>query len=514
MGRNMRSAFAVLGAAAALALVPAAASGAGLIAAHDTFATGQGFDIRLINAATGAQITLPAGVNTTDDELHPALSADGRFLVWTRMKLQPKLNGDIEPPTQRTLHWLDRETGEITQLTTDGVGPVFTSLTATSTALSWGITPFFEESSFQSTEGDTHVARTTGLATLPPTSGSQPIRASVTRTNLDVPHAASIANLFSVQSTCGGSPCSLGRTARYLTLAYHTPASGALEQSVVRISAMGFPNGFTNSQVTVDSLTFGGPGAPAGHPMPRSGDAYTALDLANGADVDIQTISYPDERELTPAPTPITTADPERMPAWSPDGIKLGFVRTTADGRRTLGIFDATPGLQTLVNTPVDIGPDAPTPQTRQFQSVYGGMSIANSSALDVPNVTCGSACIGGIVGSPIRSAIRLTPRVSSTRRGQRIGIFVVRVRGKAKRTLLGRKVARISVVGRVPLGATRKGTNRFRWNGKVDGRRLPKGTYLLTYRALHGDRVVSTSDSIRFKVKRNGKFAGARRER
>ena len=82
------------------------------------------------------------------------------------------------------------------------------------------------------------------------------------------------------------------------------------------------------------------------------------------------------------------------------------------------------------------------------------------------------------------------------------------------KRRLLGRKVPRIKQVGRVPLGKTRKGRNLFRWDGKVDGRRLKPGTYLLTYRALRRARVVSTSGSVRFTVTKNGQIRGAKRQR
>ena len=38
-------------------------------------------------------------------------SLDGRFLVFTRMKLLPKLNGDIPVPAQRSLVWVDLQTG-------------------------------------------------------------------------------------------------------------------------------------------------------------------------------------------------------------------------------------------------------------------------------------------------------------------------------------------------------------------------------------------------------------------
>ena len=126
---------------------------------------------------------------------------------------------------------------------------------------------------------------------------------------------------------------------------------------------------------------FGSVDTPVSHPTPRRGDQYVALDRTSGGDADIQTISFPAETSLTPAPAPITTAAAERIPAWSPGGLQLGFVRTT-NARRTLAIFDLTPGLQTIVNPPIDIGADAPSPQTRAFQSSWGGLSIAQSSAL------------------------------------------------------------------------------------------------------------------------------------
>jgi hypothetical protein len=196
------------------------------------------------------------------------------------------------------------------------------------------------------------------------------------------------------------------------------------------------------------------------------------------------------------------------MPAWSPSGLQLAFVRTT-EGRRRLAIFDLTPGLQTIVNAPIDIGADAPSAQTRAVQSSWGGLSLAQSSALDVPVVTCGTSCVTSLQSSLVR--VPLKPAVSTTAKGQTVGIFVARVTGKRK--LLGRTVPRIKPVGRVPLGKARKGRNRFRWNGKVNGRRLQRGTYLLTFRALRRERVVSTSGSVRFSV-RHGRIRGAKRQR
>jgi hypothetical protein len=154
-------------------------------------------------------------------------------------------------------------------------------------------------------------------------------------------------------------------------------------------------------------------------------------------------------------------------------------------------------------------GADAPTPQTRAFQSSWGGLSIAESSSLDVPVVTCTTNCLQSLQTTSI-SKVVLSPTVSTTTKTQTIGIFVVRVTGKRK--LLGRTVPRIRQIGRVPLGATRKGRTWFRWNGKANGKRLKRGTYLLTYRALRGARIVSISGSIRFSVNGRGRIRGVRR--
>jgi hypothetical protein len=197
------------------------------------------------------------------------------------------------------------------------------------------------------------------------------------------------------------------------------------------------------------------------------------------------------------------------MSAWSPDGIRLGFIRT-ASGTRRLGIFNATSGIQALQNTPIDIGPEAPSTQTRQFQNVYGGLSLADTTIgiPTSPTITCGSACLASL-SSATTSTVTLKPGSTTT---TRIGIFVARVTGTRK--LLGRTVPRIRPVGRVPLGTARKGRNLFRWNAKVNGRTLKAGTYLLTFRALRGSVVTELSGSIRFKVARSGKITNVRRER
>jgi hypothetical protein len=479
-------------AAATAAFVPATAD-AGLIAAYDRFESGKGFEIRLVNVSTGAAISVPAGVNTTDDELHPTLTPDGRYLAFMRTKLQPKLNGDIVPPSARALHVLDRQTGTVTTPSSVGTGtgaagPVFS---LGGSVLAWGIKPGLN--SQQRLEVSRHASFTNGAL-----GGASSDIAGTTTAPSETPHAA-VATVNEFDFNLNRN---VARTARYLSFATIDANSGALltglaHIATTRVNDQGFNAGKSNS--------FGSDGAPASHPVPRSGDNYTALDLANGEDVDIQTLSWPTETTLTPAPVPITTTNPERMPAWSPDGIQLGFVRTIA-GRRKLGVFDATPGIQNALNSPIDLGADAPTSQTRAYQSTWGGLALANSSALDVPTVICTSGCLLSLANSNLTQSVTLVPRLSSV---TNVGIFVARVTGTRK--LLGRTTPRIRVIGRVPLGRTRKGANRFRWNGKVNGKRLAAGTYLLTYRALRGKRVLSLSRSIRFTVRRSGRVSGVR---
>ena len=68
--------------AAALAL-PAVAS-ADLVAAYDHAVPGSGLDIGMIDVNTGAAIPAPAGLNTSGDETHPSLTADGSTLMFER----------------------------------------------------------------------------------------------------------------------------------------------------------------------------------------------------------------------------------------------------------------------------------------------------------------------------------------------------------------------------------------------------------------------------------------------
>jgi hypothetical protein len=201
----------------------------------------------------------------------------------------------------------------------------------------------------------------------------------------------------------------------------------------------------------------------------------------------------------------------ERRPA--------GFVRTTGD-KRALLVFDTTPGLQWIANPPVNLGLEAPTPQLRAFQATWGGLSLA--SVTNPPALNCGSSCLSAISG-PIDpsppggggggSGVTLKPSVFGSLGGgggtTGIGIVIARVVGT--RRLFARRIPRVRRVGRVPLGPARR-RNLFRWNGRVNGRRLAPGTYLLTFRALsRRGRIVAVSRSIRFRLTAARRVTGVR---
>jgi hypothetical protein len=55
--------------------------------------------------------------------------------------------------------------------------------------------------------------------------------------------------------------------------------------------------------------------------------------------------------------------------------------------------------------------------------------------------------------------------------------------------------------VGRVPFGPQRKGRIKIRWDYKVNGKRLPAGTYRITMRTLRRDKVVELAGPLIVKV-------------
>jgi hypothetical protein len=74
-----------IGLAVGLALLAPAAAGADIIAAVQVTGPDGSPDIAVMNATTGERATLPAGINTAQQELHPSISTNGRRLVFLRL---------------------------------------------------------------------------------------------------------------------------------------------------------------------------------------------------------------------------------------------------------------------------------------------------------------------------------------------------------------------------------------------------------------------------------------------
>jgi hypothetical protein len=153
----------------------------------------------------------------------------------------------------------------------------------------------------------------------------------------------------------------------------------------------------------------------------------------------------------------------EQMPAFSPDGRYLAFIRA-ANGQRRLLVFDTS--TQLLLDTQ-GTQLDAPvTGSGSAFQRSVDGLAVREGDPVFV---------ISSIFPSGL---IRLQLRLPSL-----VGIIVQRVVGSTK--LLGRTVPKLRFVGRVPLGNFHKGDSKLRWDLRVSGRRLPPGRYQVTPRSL-----------------------------
>jgi hypothetical protein len=101
-----------------------------------------------------------------------------------------------------------------------------------------------------------------------------------------------------------------------------------------------------------------------------------------------------------------------------------------------------------------------------------GNLTIAQPPEV---RIVCDLACQRAIAAN--------NPLAPTQTKGGSVGIIVQRVVGT--RRLLGRTVPRLRFVGRVPFGSRRAGRLRIPWDRRVNGRPLPPGRYLVTFRSL-----------------------------
>ena len=424
---------------ATLVLAGPASAATPVIAAFEKYVPGSGFDIGLVNAQTGRTLLVPSSVNTAADEFHPALTPDGRFLVFTRATLVSQPDGDVVPPASRELLMLDRQSGGALRPPFSVTQPPAAGATIVPTGTSGAV-----------------LAAGIRVPPPPPPGGpTPPSPAVVTAGTLSLTSPPSFVSLRSPRNDQGAA--GRRRELSVRDVRRHPARRRALadrHQPSARHHGIRFNEGdgsiaATNSFL-VDERGGGSPQTKVltanmpRHATPRVPDSHVALDTTTSSGADIATIQWPGDSAPSALGTPVNTSAPERMPAWSPDGVQLGFVRSadsvSATSRRRLLVFDSTTGIQDVLNPAVDLGTEAPTAQLREFQATWGGLSLANTSGADSVVVSCLLACSGGLSG-PTSSGVTLSPTLTSST-FTRVGILIARVVGT--RRLFGRRVLRV----------------------------------------------------------------------
>jgi hypothetical protein len=391
----------------ALAAPPAHAD---IFAASEGRPTGRtDFDIYLVNMSTGAQLTLPAGLNMTSaDELHPSLTADGKRMVFERRSGATLRIVEIDLTTGQSADLFSGFEQAANQQITPSISPdgrtvatgeAFTEVPqVTLTDVSAFPTGPFPHSTYRTSFS--FGAGTTGVTANPVISGNliafdeQPLNATA-RTVVGPLAGGTTSQPF------GGRHPALG-----------TP--GGVNTVVFDVSAAAGDR----------DLAFNTYSAPAA--------------AANGTTVPLAQVN---------------TSLSENRPSFSLDGRYVAFVTHGGGATVRLNLWDSL--TQTTMTAPglgiVDAGIDGST-------SVYT-RPLLKTTTISVP-----------VVRFDLLS-------------GSGVGILVQRVVGH--RRLFGRRVPALRMVGRVPLGRFKAGAGRARWDGRVGGRKLRRGTYQVTVRAV-----------------------------
>jgi hypothetical protein len=424
----------VASAAVALALAPAAR--ANIVAAVEQPAPAgrSDLDIALYDATTGTRLSLPSGVNTTDDELHPTITPDGRLLSFERrndaggtvrivvVELATGKSADLfsgfetiqVPPTSPAIT-PDGATVVTARPAPSSTGFFQQLLTLTDVSSFPGVTtgpfPHSDFSGGQNGQGNGH--------TLEPAVGAAGLVAYEAR-------ADSILPEIGVGQLGTSGSCGLGDPQGELD----QPALPAASTDHMLFVRRALPGGSTHP----GDIWFG-PLHPDAGCKAGFGGALPAL---------------------------VNTGQDESRPALTQDGRYIGFVRHTSDGHSRLFVWDSL--TQLLVNnTGIDLG--VLTPREIDLIADHGNLSLREVNVLRTTSLLSSNVVSFRLINAAL------------------IGILVQRVVGHHR--VLGHRAPRLHLVGRVPLGRFRRGHGRIHWNGRVGGRRLRPGRYRVTVRAL-----------------------------
>jgi hypothetical protein len=358
----------VLVAASLVLLFAAPAARADIFAVADAAApSGRAdSDVAMVNASTGARLSLPSPVNTTGDEGHPSISSDGKKLVLSR---------HVSGTTRILL--VSLPDGATTDLFTgfeQASNPQF------SPAISTDGTTVATGEAFQTMSGELFPSLTLTDVSAPPFSREQHF------THYSLPDTG-----------VTGDPVVRGRT-----IAFKLAQAGTRGQVVV-----GHRGQFS-------TLPLVDPGFDYQHPAIGSPDG-TELLVYDRRTVSGTTFGAGDilfsnfANRIGPStflPTLIDSPADESRPAFSPDSRYLGFIRRGADGHERVFVFDNQ--TQTLINEAgADLGP------VIQGIRNTGNLSLYVRTLLKTTLVS-GSGLIGFDLIDPTRVGI-LVQRVAGT---------------------------------------------------------------------------------------------------
>lgn len=431
----MRKRIAAVAFAALLGIAPAAQ--ADIFAVVEVAAPARtDLDVALINVNTGARVALPAGVNTTANELHPSITPNGRRLVFERR--------DPAAGTVRIV-LADLGTGETADL--------FNGFEAAS-----------DPPSSPAISADGLKVATGGAFEIDPSAGATSAPGSVPRIVLtDVstfpagPYSRTTYNPgFFFPNDGGGQtadPFFSGTNLAFRETRAGSPRSGL----VLGIRPVANFGRLANGSVSFAHPTIAAPGGVQTllfdrRPMGNDGATLPGDIVFTPVPAQPRTLEDASPVKL---PAIVSSTQDESRPAFTSDGRYVVFVRH-AGGRDRLFAWDSQ--TQTLVKANgVDLG----SIDVRDL----GNVSVYTKTIFDTSKITSG----GTVTFDPtIRTGI---------------GILVQRVVGKRK--LFGRTVPKLRMVGRVPLGTFAKGKGKVRWDLRVDGKRLKPGRYQVTVRAV-----------------------------
>jgi hypothetical protein len=390
-------------------------------------------DIAEINAATGARVALPSGINTSGDELHPSITPDGKRLVFQRL---------VSGTTRIVV-------ADLSAGTSADLFDVFAAQQLnpqTPVIMSDGSTVLSGEPMLKDPNGanpPTPALISVPLASFP--GGPFP----ATQSSFAVTPPARVDRLWTPVQRGSTVAAAAGNSLGSLQILLHAPAGDLL-----------FPG---------DTATYNA------HPALDPSAGFVAFEHASDV-LHAYQLQY---RSSDPTQTAAaTTSFPtlvnaegnffETHPAFTADDRYLGFVRFDAHPdvlHDRLFVFDTQ--TQTLLNSSgIDLGRFETFDLGFGFTTLTrGGLSLRETPVFDAARLST----IG-------RLNIRLVHPIG-------VGLLVQRLVGHHR--LLGKTVPRLKLVGRVPLGYHRRGRFSVRWNHRVAGRKLAPGRYLVTVRAV-----------------------------